>query len=199
MYVHTYLSLSLYIYIYIITYTLHRKHIMMPMFLRLRVQVHIRTCMYVWQWTCFGETWNYTSGSQISCWLVSGWPTFVKLVSGHWFQTADFIPGTQRFRCHTPVTPDCIQPILWNKYVPPEPAKTAKHSPESISEGGRIWQVRHVWHYGTMHITTQVRERTDMSLACRMLLVICSSLLFDLAKLAWHPRSFCHQRSEPSN
>ena len=31
-----------------------------------------------------------------------------------------------------------FQPILWNKYFPPEPANTAKHSPKSISEGGRI-------------------------------------------------------------
>ena len=34
-----------------------------------------------------------------------------------------------------------FQPILWNRYFPPEPAKRAKHSPKSISEGGRIWQV----------------------------------------------------------
>ena len=34
-----------------------------------------------------------------------------------------------------------FQPILWNKYFPPEPAKTTKHSPKSILEGGRIWQV----------------------------------------------------------
>ena len=34
-----------------------------------------------------------------------------------------------------------FQAILWNKYFPPELAKTAKHSPKSISEGGRIWQV----------------------------------------------------------
>ena len=27
------------------------------------------------------------------------------------------------------------------KISPPEPAKTAKHSPKSISKGGRIWQV----------------------------------------------------------
>ena len=34
-----------------------------------------------------------------------------------------------------------FQPILRYKYFPPEPANTAKHSPKSISEGGRIWQV----------------------------------------------------------
>ena len=28
-----------------------------------------------------------------------------------------------------------LQPILWNKYFPPEPANTAKHSPKSISAG----------------------------------------------------------------
>ena len=33
------------------------------------------------------------------------------------------------------------QPTLWNKCFPPEPANTAKRSPKSISEGGRIWQV----------------------------------------------------------
>ena len=27
------------------------------------------------------------------------------------------------------------------EYLPSEPVKTAKHSPKSISEGGRIWQV----------------------------------------------------------
>ena len=34
-----------------------------------------------------------------------------------------------------------FQPILWNKYFPPEPANTAKRSPTSISEWGRLWQV----------------------------------------------------------
>ena len=32
-------------------------------------------------------------------------------------------------------------------HFPPEPAKTAKHSPTSISEGGRIWQVCYYYHY----------------------------------------------------
>ena len=40
-----------------------------------------------------------------------------------------------------------FQPILWNKYFPPEPAKTAKHSPKSMSEEGRIWQA---WHHGEL-------------------------------------------------
>ena len=31
--------------------------------------------------------------------------------------------------------------FCWNRCFPPEPANTAKHSPKSISEGGRIWQV----------------------------------------------------------
>ena len=39
-----------------------------------------------------------------------------------------------------------FQPLLWNRYVPSEPANTAKHSPQSISEGGRIWQVRTSCH-----------------------------------------------------
>ena len=34
-----------------------------------------------------------------------------------------------------------FQPILWNRCFPSEPVKTAKHSPQSIPEGGRIWQV----------------------------------------------------------
>ena len=34
-----------------------------------------------------------------------------------------------------------FQPILWNRYLPSEPVKTAKNSPPSISEGGRLWQV----------------------------------------------------------
>ena len=44
-----------------------------------------------------------------------------------------------------------FQPILWNKYFPPEPANTATHSPKSISEGGRIWQV---WWYSRRARTT---------------------------------------------
>ena len=44
-----------------------------------------------------------------------------------------------------------FQPILWNKDFPPEPANTAKHSPKSISEGGRIWQV---WFGFSMYIST---------------------------------------------
>ena len=46
--------------------------------------------------------------------------------SKHWTHSCHILP---------------FQPILWNKYFPPEPANTAKHSPKSISEGGRIWQV----------------------------------------------------------
>ena len=34
-----------------------------------------------------------------------------------------------------------FQPILFNRYLPSEPVKTAKNSPPSISEGGRLWQV----------------------------------------------------------
>ena len=33
-----------------------------------------------------------------------------------------------------------FQPIPWNRYLPSEPLKTATKRPESISEGGRIWQ-----------------------------------------------------------
>ena len=49
-----------------------------------------------------------------------------------------------RHSCH--ILP--FQPILWNNYFPPEPAKTAKRSPTFISEGGRWWQV---W-YNRYHI-----------------------------------------------
>ena len=34
-----------------------------------------------------------------------------------------------------------FQPILWNRYLPSEPVKTARNSPPSISDGGRIWRV----------------------------------------------------------
>ena len=34
-----------------------------------------------------------------------------------------------------------FQLILSNRWLPSEPVKTTKNSPESISEGGRIWQV----------------------------------------------------------
>ena len=34
-----------------------------------------------------------------------------------------------------------FQPILWNRDFPSEPSTTAENSPQSISEGGRIWQV----------------------------------------------------------
>ena len=46
--------------------------------------------------------------------------------------------GRATHSCH--ILP--FQPLLRNRYVPSEPANTAKHSPQSISEGGRIWQVR---------------------------------------------------------
>ena len=36
-----------------------------------------------------------------------------------------------------------FQPILWNKCFPSESVKSAQHSPKSIWEGGRIWQVCH--------------------------------------------------------
>ena len=38
-----------------------------------------------------------------------------------------------------------FQPILWDKYFPSEPVKTAQNSPKSISEGGRIWRVWWSW------------------------------------------------------
>ena len=40
-----------------------------------------------------------------------------------------------------------FQPILWNRCFPPEPARTAQSSPESISAGGRIWQVGNTDHF----------------------------------------------------
>ena len=45
-----------------------------------------------------------------------------------------------------------FQPILWNKYFPPESAKTAKHSPKSNSEEGRIWQVWDTYTYIYIYI-----------------------------------------------
>ena len=59
-----------------------------------------------------------------------------------------------------------FQPILWNKYFPPEPAKTAKHSPKSISEGGRIWQVCRcfTWCSSTLLSTSCVQGNLKQSL-----------------------------------
>ena len=34
-----------------------------------------------------------------------------------------------------------FQPILWNRHFLSKPAERAKNRPQSISEGGRIWQV----------------------------------------------------------
>ena len=36
-----------------------------------------------------------------------------------------------------------FQPILSNIFCPSGPVKAAKSNPQSISEGGRIWQVRY--------------------------------------------------------
>ena len=70
------------------------------------------------------EPWHYIASHITSPYITSHYLTFHnKLCTFH--------------SCH--ILP--FQPILWNKYVPPEPATTAKHSPKSISEGGRIWQV----------------------------------------------------------
>ena len=44
-----------------------------------------------------------------------------------------------------------FQPILWNQYFPPQPAKAAKRSPKSISEGGRIWRVWMMDHIKNDH------------------------------------------------
>ena len=46
------------------------------------------------------------------------------------------------FRHILPFRP--FRPILWNRYLPPDPANAAEHSPKSISEGGRIWRVHPV-------------------------------------------------------
>ena len=53
-------------------------------------------------------------------------------------------PGPPSYHsCH--ILP--FEPILWDRQFPPEPARTAKHSPKSISEGGRIWQVWLLLYY----------------------------------------------------
>ena len=83
---------------------------------------------------------HITSGHWSQSGLVWGWGCS----PGLWFLSikqagvsTGFFACSVSHSCH--ILP--FQPILWNKSFPPEPAKTGKHSPKSISEGGRIWQV----------------------------------------------------------
>ena len=57
----------------------------------------------------------------------------------------DMLQGLLSFMGDLPQGHSChilpFQPILWNRCFPPEPVKATRNSPQSISEGGRIWQV----------------------------------------------------------
>ena len=84
-------------------------------------------------------------------WIITTCTTWLRMAFSTWLRRYFFNMASKNVRircgaqfyswfehsCH--ILP--FQPILWNKYFPPEPANTAKHSPKSISEGGRIWQV----------------------------------------------------------
>ena len=71
-------------------------------------------------------------------WLVLTAQKLTPTPRGSNFQSANVWGPGDFHSCH--ILP--FQPIQWNNYFPPEPANTAKHSPKSISEEGRIW---HVW------------------------------------------------------
>ena len=124
-------------------------------------------------------------------------------------------PGDQRAAAHLRLpchAHSChilpFQPILWNKYFPPEPANTAKHSPKSISERGRIWQV---WRarrtYLASRVQTCVGLPDKLCLAIRMQMhraVRCDigvSMLFRQLNI-WRDRCFdrtCATRAWDSN
>ena len=54
------------------------------------------------------------------------WVAFSSQVSGRDILSCQLLP---------------FQPLLWSRHFPSEPARAAKHSPQSVSEGGTIWQV----------------------------------------------------------
>ena len=101
----------IYIYIYIYIWCIY-----IHIYIHIYIYIHIiYIYIYIYMYTHISRTPGPGSSWQ-------RWPTLC--------------PGVVH-GCH--ILP--FQPILWSKYFPPEPAKTAKHSPKSISKGGRIWQV----------------------------------------------------------
>ena len=113
-----YLSLSIYIYIYICIYV----YLSLSIYIYIYIYIYIHTHTYVHK---LSDSGNISLGG---CELV------VDLQAR---QTEAPFYDQLLHSCH--ILP--FQPILRNIYFPPEPAKTAKHSPKSISEGGRIWQL----------------------------------------------------------
>ena len=108
-----------------------------------------------------------------------------------------------------------FQPILWNRCFPPEPAKTAKYSHKSISEGGRIWQVcntntnhhiinnnNHI-NTNTANTNTTANSTTNddashhkdhlymrcvrASWICALLVRVCITYIYIYIYLAWPP------------
>ena len=111
----------MYIYIYIYTYIVC-IYIYIYMCISLSLYIYIYIYIYIY-------TYEH---------IIEGRPAYLR--QRPWMRASSpsrNLPTQEYHGCH--ILP--FQPILWNEYFPPEPAKRAKHSPKSISEGGRIWRV----------------------------------------------------------
>ena len=99
----------MYVYVYVYVY------MYMYMYMYVYIYIYVYTFMYNYIYICIERERERERG--------------------HAGQRAAAEPEVRGHGCH--ILP--FQPILRSKYFPPEPANTAKHSPKSISEGGRIW------------------------------------------------------------
>ena len=105
------------------------------------VRARASTHIYIYIYThTYAHTYIYI---YIYTWYIHMWPEGTRTPWRTWRSAWSWTPprrkilGRPGHGCH--ILP--FQQILWNEYLPSEPANTAKRSPKSISEGGRIWQV----------------------------------------------------------
>ena len=121
-----YMYIYIYIYIYFIIYIYIYIYI---------CSIYIYIYIYICYLTLYTYIYTYIHTYVLFCPGHDGWWHRSALEAAHRIVTWN--DGMPRHSCH--ILP--FRPILWNRYLPPEPANTANNSPKSISEGGRIWQV----------------------------------------------------------
>ena len=133
------LSLSIYIYIYIYTYT----------WLYTYIYIYIYIYNHNDNSNMNDNDTNNTNGGYkhhcVSLWAAGLWKLHqpcAMLLGALSVRKPLGFPKVQGFShqehtCH--ILP--FQPILWNRCFPSKSVKSAQNSPNSISEGGRIWRV----------------------------------------------------------
>ena len=96
-----------------------------------------------------------------------------------------------RFYCH--LLP--VQPILWSTYFLSEPVKTPRKCPRSISEGGKIWQVKSLLPPSFLPLPIIHRKNRGSSASVLLLFLLCSASVLQTAVSS---RRFGSRNFEPS-